>query len=180
MAKKKTSEEQLNIKPVLLKGPKFLIQAIKSSIKDVNTTKVISTWVIESENILIKVLNQGKTLFSGVVKWIGNRNDGAKGTVLCIASNKDLKIIRPTSGTIKDAVLNVEKKAIGLNTVSNTKCSVCGKGLNIFDEQSSCPLCNAPAHKEHLREWVKMRNTCPVCKKEITLDPHSDKILAKN
>ena len=179
MAKKKTNQEQLNIKPVLLKGPKFLVQAIKSSIKDVNTTKVISTWVIESENIIIKVMDQGKTLFSGVVKWIGNRNDGGKGAVLCIASNKDLKIIRPTAGNIKDAVLNVEKKAIGLNTVSTTKCSVCGKGMNIFDEQASCPLCNSSAHKEHLKEWVKMRNSCPVCKKEITLDPQSEKIIVK-
>ncbi|MCP4761249.1 MAG: hypothetical protein GY870_05675, partial [archaeon] len=33
-----------------------------------------------------------------------------------------------------------------------------------------CPICEAKAHSEHLKEWVKMKNSCPVCKKPLTLN----------
>ena len=50
------------------------------------------------------------------------------------------------------------------------KCSVCG---DVLDKDHgpivSCPECGLPSHEDELKSWVKMRGTCPSCKKEITL-----------
>ena len=165
MAKKKASgPEQLNIKGALLKGPKFIVQGLQSTLHGLPMTKVIQTWIVEQDNLKIQIVNNGAKAFEGTVKWIGNRTDGIKGTAICIKNKKDLRVINPTADNIKDAVLNVEKMAIGINAISQTKCSVCGKEISIFDNPKSCPICNAPGHDDHLLEWVKMRHNCPICK----------------
>ena len=40
---------------------------------------------------------------------------------------------------------------------------------DVFDEVTGCPICEAKAHKEHLTDWVKMKHTCPVCKKALNV-----------
>ncbi len=50
-------------------------------------------------------------------------------------------------------------------------CSVCKMKINSPEDHYVCPHCSAPAHFSHLAEWVKIRGTCPVCRKTINLTP---------
>ncbi|MFX1251027.1 MAG: hypothetical protein ACFFCZ_05425 [Promethearchaeota archaeon] len=50
-------------------------------------------------------------------------------------------------------------------------CSVCKMKINGPEDHYVCPHCAAPAHYSHLAEWVKIRGTCPVCRKTISLIP---------
>ena len=45
--------------------------------------------------------------------------------------------------------------------------SVCLLNINHGGRIISCVHCNSPAHRDHLREWLKVKNYCPYCKQEI-------------
>jgi rubredoxin len=62
---------------------------------------------------------------------------------------------------------NKKDETIRIFTASKTKCAVCGKSIEIFDEVIGCPLCDIKAHKDHLIDWVRMKHSCPVCKKSL-------------
>ncbi len=50
------------------------------------------------------------------------------------------------------------------------KCSICGDVLDKdHGGEMSCPDCGLPAHEDELISWVKLRGTCPSCKREIKL-----------
>jgi len=49
-------------------------------------------------------------------------------------------------------------------------CSVCLLNIDQGTPILLCPHCNSPAHPDHLREWLKIKNTCPYCKHKITED----------
>ncbi len=49
-------------------------------------------------------------------------------------------------------------------------CSVCKLPLTYGITWAECPHCNWKAHQDHLREWIKMKGTCPVCKKNVSRD----------
>ena len=46
------------------------------------------TLLVENNNLKIMIAKDGRVIFSGVVKWIGNREDNSPGTVMCIASSE--------------------------------------------------------------------------------------------
>lgn len=173
MARKK-KQSMVNIKPVVFKGPKYLIQGLAQAVEDVKFTKVIQTYVMENSNIKLVVGKDGKSIFSGVVKWIGNRTDGTRGTVFCVQKGSkeggELQLIIPTEDTAQDIGLEPSKGTIKISSKESLKCSVCGKGVRIFDEVLACPLCNSKAHLDHLLEWISMRHSCPICKKGLELD----------
>lgn len=52
---------------------------------------------------------------------------------------------------------------IGLENKSNN-CSICKKDIQP-DERIECPFCSSSFHYRHLLLWIKIRNSCPVCKK---------------
>jgi DNA-directed RNA polymerase subunit RPC12/RpoP len=170
MAKKGAEVKTINLKTLLLKSPKNVIQGITAATQGLQITRVIQTYVFESSDLKISLLKDGKSFLTGAIKWIGNREDGSDGTILCVDSGNDLKIIAPTEDNTQDVLYDPEKKTILLQTASRTRCSVCGKGLEIFDMNCACPLCGAKAHTDHLVEWIKMRHNCPICKKELDLD----------
>ncbi len=66
-------------------------------------------------------------------------------------------------------ILDVKKETIRILTASKSKCAVCGKNIEIFDEVTGCPICSAKAHKEHLTDWVRMKHSCPICKKSLNV-----------
>jgi hypothetical protein len=171
MAKKAAAERSINLKALLFKGPKNVIQGVTSATTGLQFTRVIQTYVFESSLIKLVLLRDGKTFFSGQIKWIGNKEDGTEGTVICAESGDELRLIIPNEDNTQDAIFDPERNAIALQTIARTRCSVCGKGLEIFDLSSACPLCGSKAHSDHIIEWIKMRHNCPICKKDLDLDP---------
>ncbi|MHA1264714.1 MAG: PCI domain-containing protein [Candidatus Helarchaeota archaeon] len=54
--------------------------------------------------------------------------------------------------------------------VASLRCMVCNLTINPAKEEIVyCPHCNAPAHRSHLIEWIKIKRTCPNCKRSIKL-----------
>jgi endogenous inhibitor of DNA gyrase (YacG/DUF329 family) len=173
MARKK-GQGMVNIKPLVFKGPKYLVQGLNQALEDIKFTKVIQTFVMENANLKLIVGKDGKSIYAGVVRWIGNRTDGTRGTVFCVQKGGkdggDLQLIIPTEDTSQEIGLDRTKSTIKINAKETLKCSVCGKGIQIFDEVMACPLCNSKAHSDHLLEWISMRHSCPICKKGLELD----------
>jgi hypothetical protein len=48
------------------------------------------------------------------------------------------------------------------------ECMVCKLELSEGEDVVWCPHCGNPAHKTHLLEWIRMRNTCPICGKHLS------------
>lgn len=46
----------------------------------------------------------------------------------------------------------------------NIRCMVCGFGIKKQEQITSCPLCDNFFHGSHIREWLKTKGRCPVCK----------------
>jgi predicted transcriptional regulator len=46
-------------------------------------------------------------------------------------------------------------------------CSVCKRKIYNGSEVLACPNCNAKAHSNHIREWLKSIGSCPNCKKHL-------------
>ncbi|MBD3350192.1 MAG: hypothetical protein GF364_01765 [Candidatus Lokiarchaeota archaeon] len=179
MAKKKTVSD-VNVRAAVLKSPKEVISAITSNIQGIKFTKVLSTYVMESKDLEIELIRDGKSFMDGDLIWLGNRKDNKEGTVFCFQANKrDMKTIMPTNDNCQSIILDVNKGIIKLSVVSRLRCAVCGKSIEIFDEESQCPICEAKAHSEHLKEWIKMKGSCPVCKKGLALDRQGIPIIAE-
>ena len=45
------------------------------------------------------------------------------------------------------------------------QCIVCH--LPILDDFTKTPCCGSPGHSVHLREWLKIKETCPICKEKL-------------
>ena len=54
-------------------------------------------------------------------------------------------------------------------------CAVCLLNIDHGEPILLCPHCNAPAHRDHLREWLKIKNYCPYCRQPITEEELKDK-----
>lgn len=180
MAKKSEKVNTVNIKGLVFKGPKSIIQGLTAATEGLEYTKVIQTYVFENNILKLTLFKDGKSFYSGNVKWIGNIENNPEGAAICVDSGNELKIVLPTDENTQDVVYEADKFLIHLETASKTKCSVCGKGLEIFDELRSCPLCGSKAHGDHLSEWVKMRHSCPICKKELDLDSRENIVPKEN
>ncbi len=47
------------------------------------------------------------------------------------------------------------------------KCVVCDLLIYENEEFTTCPICNAIAHRTHLLEWLKIKGFCPNCGQHI-------------
>ena len=82
---------------------------------------------------------------------------------------------------------NIEiASSIGSSTSSQTSsliteddleenCSVCRTKISDVKSFVRCPECGSPAHYSHLAEWLKIRGSCPVCRKKITIQRSRNK-----
>ncbi|MHA1476046.1 MAG: hypothetical protein ACTSQ5_12780, partial [Promethearchaeota archaeon] len=111
--------------------------------------------------VLLNGLVIGKIIVKELLCALLLLKEGEKG--------KDLRLIVPSEDTVQDIGLDLEKSLIKINSKESVKCSVCGKGIQIFDEILACPLCGSKAHSDHLSEWIKMRHSCPICKKNLEM-----------
>ncbi len=56
-------------------------------------------------------------------------------------------------------------------------CTVCNGFIKVRDEVLICPSCDNMAHKEHLLQWLKIKEECPICKSSINERTLTTKIL---
>jgi hypothetical protein len=159
---------KLDITNEVFKEPIEVIKQLSSSL-NLKYTKVIQTYVLEDRRLDLTLEDQGSSYFKGKVVWIGNKKDDTEGTIFCVDTRDELKQINPNAENTENVTLDIKKESIRISTASKTKCSVCGKNIEIFDEVTGCPICEAKAHKEHLTDWVRMKHTCPVCKKSLNV-----------
>ena len=159
---------KLDITNEVFKEPIEVVKQLSSSL-NLKYTKVIQTYVLEDRRLDLTLEDQGSSYFKGKVVWIGNKKDDTEGTIFCVDTRDELKQINPNAENTEKVTLDIKKESIRISTASQTKCSVCGKNIEIFDEVTGCPICEAKAHKEHLTDWVRMKHTCPVCKKSLNV-----------
>ena len=159
---------KLDITNEVFKEPIEVVKQLSSSL-NLKYTKVIQTYVLEDRRLDLTLEDQGSSYFKGKVVWIGNKKDDTEGTIFCVDTRDELKQINPNAENTENVTLDIKKESIRISTASKTKCSVCGKNIEIFDEVTGCPICEAKAHKEHLTDWVRMKHTCPVCKKSLNV-----------
>ena len=159
---------KLDITNEVFKEPKEVINQLSSNM-DLKYTKVIQTYVMEDRRLNLSLEHDGSSYFKGKIDWIGNKKDDTEGSIFCVDTKDELKQINPTAENTEKVILDVKKDLIKISTASKTKCSVCGKSIEIFDEVNGCPICEAKAHKDHLTDWVRMKHTCPVCKKSLNV-----------
>ena len=159
---------KVDITNEVFKEPIEVVKQLSSHL-GLNYTKVIQTYVMEDRRLNLTLEDQGNSYFKGKVVWIGNKKDDTEGTIFCVDTREELKQISPTAENTENVTLDIKKELIKVSTASKTKCSVCGKNIEIFDEVTGCPICEAKAHREHLTDWVRMKHTCPVCKKSLNV-----------
>jgi rubredoxin len=157
----------VDITTEVFKEPIEVIKKLSSNLEGLKYTKVIQTFVMEDRRLNLMIESEGSNDFRGKVVWIGNKKDESAGTVFCIDNKNELKQISPTAENTDKIILDIKKETIRIFTASKTKCAVCGKSIEIFDEVIGCPLCDIKAHKDHLIDWVRMKHSCPVCKKSL-------------
>ncbi|GAH42596.1 unnamed protein product, partial [marine sediment metagenome] len=49
-----------------------------------------------------------------------------------------------------------------------TKCSICQGLIKHGENVMECPTCSNVAHKEHMLQWLKIKEECPICKTRVT------------
>ena len=159
---------KVDITEDVFKDPNELVNKMSSHL-DLKYTKVIQTYVMEDRKLNISLERQGSNYLKGKIVWIGNKKDDSEGTVFCVDTRNELKQINPSEENTENITLDIKKETIKISTASKSKCSVCGKPIEIFDEVAGCPICEAKAHREHIVDWVRMKHSCPICKKALNV-----------
>jgi len=153
----------------VFKEPIEVINKLSTHIEGLKYTKVIQTFVMENRNLNLVLTKQGSDYFKGKIVWIGNKKDDSEGTIFCVDTGSEIKQISPTAENSDLVILDIKKETIKVSTASKSKCAVCGKEIEIFDDVSGCPICQTKAHREHLVEWIKTKHSCPICKKSLNV-----------
>ena len=153
----------------VFKEPIEVINKLSTHIEGLKYTKVIQTFVMENRNLNLVLTKQGSDYFKGKIVWIGNKKDDSEGTIFCVDTGSEIKQISPTAENSDLVILDIKKETIKVSTASKSKCAVCGKEIEIFDDVSGCPICQTKAHREHLAEWIKTKHSCPICKKSLNV-----------
>jgi endogenous inhibitor of DNA gyrase (YacG/DUF329 family) len=153
----------------VFKEPIEVINKLSNHIDDLKYTKVIQTFVMENRNLNLILSKQGSDYFKGKIVWIGNKKDDSEGTLFCVDTGSEIKQISPTAENSESVILDIKKETIKVLTASKSKCAVCGKEIEIFDDVAGCPICQTRAHREHLVEWINTKHSCPICKKSLNV-----------
>ena len=67
----------------------------------------------------------------------------------------------------------LEKEALIKRYLEEKKeklCIICSSTILKEHKYTKCPYCNSVAHIDHLKEWIRQKSICPVCRKEIDSD----------
>ena len=163
---------KVDITEQVFKEPIEVIKQLTTHIDNLKYTKVIQTYVMEDRRLNLTLESQESSGgLKGKIVWIGNKKDDSEGTIFCIDTKTELKQINPNSENTVSVILDIKKDLIKISTASKSRCAVCGKPIEIFDEVAGCPICEAKGHRDHLVDWIKMKHSCPVCKKSLNVSP---------
>lgn len=66
---------------------------------------------------------------------------------------------RPTPKTTLQVQIPLEPQ--------NNKCIICQRPIKEQAEILSCPSCDAKGHPGHFKEWIRIKQACPNCRKEL-------------
>jgi hypothetical protein len=88
-----------------------------------------------------------------------------------IGKDKNVNLLRPQITMSRSGVEALFSEAVMIykGTLENKLCVFCKLDVRKNQTIYSCPYCTALFHKEHLLEWLKERNSCPVCQGKITI-----------
>lgn len=79
--------------------------------------------------------------------------------------------------TVESPDVTIKRKTIEVLPDRETEtCMVCNLSLRTSDLPAWCPHCGNIAHREHLLEWVHVKNKCPKCgahlnEQEVSTEP---------
>lgn len=77
-----------------------------------------------------------------------------------------------TSPASKKSIEKLKKEKVqghNLETFKEQECSVCKENYKLNDNLTVMP-CNHNFHEECLVNWLKLHNSCPICRMELTTD----------
>ncbi|MHA1294134.1 MAG: hypothetical protein ACTSQJ_15895 [Promethearchaeota archaeon] len=160
---------KVDITEEIFKEPIEVIKKLSANVEELKYTKVIQTYVMENRKLSLSLEKEGSSYLKGKIVWIGNKKDDTEGVIFCIDTRNELKQVNPTPENTSSAILDLKRESIRLETTSKSRCSVCGKNIEIFDETAGCPLCESKAHRDHLIDWIRMKHSCPICKKSLNV-----------
>jgi hypothetical protein len=160
---------KIDITEEIFKEPIEVVNKISEHIDWLKYTKVIQTFVMENRRLNLILSKNGSDYFKGEIVWFGNKKDDSEGTIICVDTGREIKEISPSSENTESVIFDIKKENIIVSTASKSKCAVCGKEIEIFDEVAECPICQTKAHRDHLIEYINMKHTCPICKKSLNV-----------
>lgn len=167
----------VDITQEVFKEPLEVIKRLTENVDGISFTKVIQTYVMENRKINVSLERAGNVFFKGKLVWLGNRKDANDGTTFCIDTGTKTENVSPSPENTNKITFDGKKDLVKIYTESRVKCSVCEKGLEIFDETAACPACHAKFHNNHLIEWIKMKYSCPVCKTALQVGDNNQILI---
>ncbi|MFX0072033.1 MAG: hypothetical protein ACFFAO_13165 [Candidatus Hermodarchaeota archaeon] len=160
---------RVEITEEIFKEPIEVINKLSEHLDNFKYTKVIQTFVLEDTKLDLVLSKQGSDYFKGRIVWIGNKKDDSEGSIICVDTGAEIKQISPSAENTEAVIYDKKRETIRVLTASKSKCAVCGKDIEIFDDVAGCPICQAKAHRQHLVEWITTKHSCPVCKKSLNV-----------
>ncbi|MFW9991755.1 MAG: RING finger protein [Candidatus Odinarchaeota archaeon] len=66
--------------------------------------------------------------------------------------------------------LDPDKNGLSDEKASRPACRICKKEVTDSSDIEYCPECLSTFHRSHIAEWLKIKGTCPVCKRKIKVE----------
>lgn len=94
------------------------------------------------------------------------------------AENSNIKGTPPAAKSVIEHLPSIVLTQVDV-TKNNTLCAVCKEEMSSEEEAKELP-CSHHYHEECILHWLRLRNTCPVCRHELpTDDPDYEKQRAR-
>ncbi len=139
------------------------LKKLSNEFRRITWQSLMEEFKLESEKdlkvLLIQVSHSQKVAFTidEIEKSVQILSDEARKPTKHTPSD----IVCPSCGTSLDSKTNQCENCGD----AFQRCIVCH--LPVLDDFTMTPCCGSPAHSIHLREWLKIKETCPNCKDKL-------------
>jgi len=138
-----------------------LIRVIESRVNNTLSLKnIMNILKIPNEELLLQL---SWLVVMGYYQFTLNKKD-------VIVSRNLFKVKEKGRCLSCKAVMNDYKKTCVTCMTDPPKCSVCKGAVGTVDKLVSCPFCQHYSHTSHLKEWLKIRGECPICRHRLKDD----------